>query len=124
VSSQTQPQESTKGASQQLNAEIAGTVSPNIDLTGPTAGLPDYYIKAFEEFKRSGGAGLKPKFNLGAFAFGGFWYLYRGLWAKGLLYFAIVLGSGGTAAVIPWIYGFMFGTYDLYLLKKDHKQLW
>ena len=87
-------------------------------------GLTEYYARAFEEFERSGDASLKPKFNIGAFFFGAFWYLYRGLWAKSLLYFAIVIGSGGIASLIPWIYGFMFGTYDLYLLRKTGKQLW
>lgn len=96
----------------------------SLDATELAAGLPNYYAQAFEEFSRSGASGLRPKFNVGAFFFGPFWYLYRGLWAKALIYLAVSFGSGGLAVLIPWVYSAMFGTYDLYLLRKDKKQLW
>jgi hypothetical protein len=87
-------------------------------------GLSPYYIEAFNQFNKKPNAGLQPKFNWGAFFFGGFWYLYKGLWVKGLLFIAIAFFSAGFLAIIPWIYGSVFGTYDYYLLKKDDKQLW
>jgi hypothetical protein len=87
-------------------------------------GLSPYYLEAFNQFNKKPNSGLQPKFNWGAFFFGGFWYLYKGLWVKGLLFLAIAFFSAGFLAIIPWLYGCIFGTYDYYLLKKDDKQLW
>ncbi len=90
-------------------------------------GLSDYYVKAFSEFdtlaKTSPGK-LQAKFNWAAFLFGPFWYLYRGLWVKALIYFGVAFGTAGLFALIPWIYATAFGTYDFYLLRKHNKQLW
>jgi hypothetical protein len=87
-------------------------------------GLSPYYLEAFTQFNKKPNSGLQAKFNWGAFFFGGFWYLYKGLWVKGLLFIAIAFFSAGFLAIVPWLYGCIFGTYDYYLLKKDDKQLW
>jgi hypothetical protein len=86
--------------------------------------LPQYYKLAFAEFDKNPQSGPQFKFNWGAFLFGPFWYFFRGLWLKGLLYFAVIFGSAGFLVWLPWIYSFSFATYDLYILRKQGKQFW
>jgi hypothetical protein len=86
--------------------------------------LPQYYKLAFADFDKNPQGGPQFRFNWGAFFFGPFWYFFRGLWLKGLLYLALVFGTAGFLVWLPWIYCFSFGTYDLYLLRKHGKQFW
>ena len=86
-------------------------------------GLSPYYLEAFNQFNKKPNSGLQAKFNWAAFFFGGFWYLYKGLWVKGLLFISIAFFSAGFLAILPWLYGCIFGTYDYYLHKKDDKPL-
>ncbi|QWD80519.1 DUF2628 domain-containing protein [Polynucleobacter sp. MWH-Spelu-300-X4] len=86
--------------------------------------LPQYYKAAFAEFDKNPQGGPQFKFNWGAFWFGPFWYFFRGLWLKGILYLAVIFGTAGFLVWLPWIYSFSFGTYDLYLLRKHGKQFW
>lgn len=87
----------------------------------PAAGLSDYYARAFAGFDAGGSRNV---WNWAAFLLGGFWYLFRGMWVKALLYFAAAIFSGGFLAIPLWIYGGMRGTYDLYLLRTRGNQLW
>jgi hypothetical protein len=86
--------------------------------------LPQYYKLAFAEFDKNPQGGPQFKFNWGAFWFGPFWYFFRGMWLKAILYLALVFGTAGFLMWLPWIYSFGFGTYDLYLLRKHGKQFW
>jgi hypothetical protein len=87
-------------------------------------GLSDDYKALFSKFDLD--TSTSPKFSFGwaPFLFGPLWYLYKGLWAKGLIYLVVAFSTIGSLAFIPWIYGTCFGSYDLYLLKKHNKQLW
>jgi hypothetical protein len=87
-------------------------------------GLSDDYKQLFSKFDLD--ASTSPKFSFGwaPFLFGPLWYLYKGLWAKALIYLIVAFSTVGSLAFIPWIYGSCFGSYDLYLLKKHNKQLW
>ena len=116
---QTPPLEPMQPGAQSYVAQQSTPHNPNF-----MHGLSAYYLEAFNEFNRKPNAGLQPKFNWGAFFFGGFWYLYKGLWVKGLIFLAIAFFSAGFLAIVPWLYGCIFGTYDYYLLKKEDKQLW
>jgi hypothetical protein len=86
-------------------------------------GLSESYKEIFTNFDLAS-TGLKLKFGWAPFLFGPFWYFYKGLWGKGLLYLLIVIFTAGTFALLPWIYGSLFGVYDYYLLKKFDKQFW
>jgi hypothetical protein len=87
----------------------------------PSEGLPDYYARAFAEFD-TGGSQIV--WNWAAFLLGALWYLYRGMWAKALIYAAIAIFSGGFLIIPLWIYAGLRGTYDLYLLRRTATQLW
>jgi len=84
--------------------------------------LKPYYQQAFAEIDAKG-AQASP-WNWAAFLFGAFWYFYRGLWAKGLLYILACISTGGLAQVVLFIYAGKFGTNDFYLLRRHGKQMW
>jgi hypothetical protein len=84
-------------------------------------GLPAYYERAFTTIDRGQ---TKVVWNWAAFLLGAFWYLYRGMWVKAILYVAIALLSGGFLALPIWIYGGVMGTYDLWLLHRKGTQAW
>ncbi len=86
-------------------------------------GVSDFYKSAFKIFDEKS-SGLQAKFGWAPFLFGPLWYFYKGLWGKGLIYLAIALSTVGTLALLPWLYGSIFGVYDYYLLKKFNKQFW
>jgi hypothetical protein len=86
--------------------------------------LSKWYQDVFTQFDNDPATGLKLKFSWPPFLFGPIWYLSKGLWAKGLIYIAVALVSGGTLVIFAWIYSSIFGIYDYYLLKKFGKQLW
>lgn len=89
--------------------------------------LPASYEDTFRRFDSAGGRWIAT-WNWAAFVFGIFWYFYRGLWAKALIYLlgAIVLGTitGGILAIPVWIAFGIVANYDLYLLKRKGTQLW
>jgi len=82
-----------------------------------------YYARKFEVFDAEGGA-FKPTFNGYALIFGGFWYVYKGLWAKGLFMLLACFIFFGIPAPIFWIYCAIAGNYDYYLLRRYKSQLW
>ncbi len=87
------------------------------------SGLHLDYQQAFREIEANGG---KPKviWNWWAFAFSAFWYLSKGMWAKGIIIFIVLFFSAGAAAPIAWIYAGLLGNYDYYLLKVKNNQFW
>lgn len=66
----------------------------------------------------------RAKFNWAAFWLGPFWYLGRGMWAKALILFGMAVASGGVAGLFLAIYAGVRGTNDLWLLRRQGKQLW
>ncbi|MDE2428006.1 MAG: DUF2628 domain-containing protein [Burkholderiales bacterium] len=86
-------------------------------------GLSDYYKTSFEKIDKNNGE-FTVVFNWAAFVFSGFWYLYKGMWGKGAVMFALVLLFGGLPAPLFWIYAGIAGTYDYYLLRVKGKQMW
>jgi hypothetical protein len=85
--------------------------------------VSSYYDQRFEAIEQGGS---KVGWNWAAFFFTGLWYFYKGMWAKGLLFFFLVVATA--IFIFPpfllWIYCGVFGSYDLYLLKTKAKQLW
>lgn len=104
-------------------------VAPAVAASAPAmsqadvSGLKPYYQEVFREIDQNGGE-MTFKWNWWPFLFGAFWYFSKGLWAKGLILFCIVLGSSGIAIPLTWIYCGLLGSYDYYLHKVRGKQLW
>ncbi|WP_071881353.1 DUF2628 domain-containing protein [Thalassoporum mexicanum] len=80
-----------------------------------------YYARVFNEFDNVGGE-FKPTWNWWSLLFGPFWYLYKGIWLKGVI--LLVLPFTGFLAPFCWIYSGVCGNYDLYLLQVKNKQFW
>jgi hypothetical protein len=78
---------------------------------------------AYPRFDANHG-GFVPTWNWAAFLFGGFWYLVKGLWVKGLAILVISLFSHGVAIPLLWVYAGVFGNWDRYLLERSGSQLW
>lgn len=96
-------------------------------MTGTTStlneGLSDYYKDAFSKIDANNG-GFTVAFNWAAFLFGALWYLYKGMWIKGLLMILISFSLAGIPFIFFWLYCSLAGTYDYYLLTVKKKQLW
>ncbi len=89
----------------------------------------DAAAESFARFARRGGA-FVPTWNWSAFVFGPFWYLRKGLYAKGLL---ILLGTAypfwplGVTLLVSlglFLYCGVAGNWDYYLLKVKRTQWW
>ena len=97
------------------------------DMSGTTStaaeGLSDYYKDAFAKIDANNG-GFTIVFNWAALLFGALWYLYKGLWVKGLLMILIGFMLAGLPFFFFWLYCALAGTYDYYLLTVKKKQLW
>lgn len=96
---------------------MGGTTSSNAE------GLSDYYKNAFAKIDANNG-GFTVVFNWSAFFFGALWYVYKGMWVKGLLMIAIGFILAGLPFLFFWLYCAIAGTYDYYLLTVKKKQLW
>lgn len=95
-------------------------------ITPPLADLSNlepYYQQAFRQIDENSG---KPKiiWNWAAFFLSGFWYFYKGMWAKGLIIFTVLIFSAGVVAPFAWLYSGLLGNYDYYLLKVKNNQFW
>jgi len=64
-------------------------------------------------------------FNRAAFAFGAFWYFYKGMWLRGLLYSVIALIVPGFSWILVWIYAGFRANQEYYehLVKKGYRDL-
>ncbi len=112
---QPQPSWQASGASTGPRAGAAG-------WPGASASRSDaYYQRAYAQFEEGGS---RVVWNWAAFLFGALWYLFRGMWAKALLYIAVVTFTGGFLAIPVWVYGGLMGTYDDYLLRRRGTQGW
>lgn len=89
--------------------------------------LPASYEDTFRKFDAADGRWIFT-WNWAAFWFGLFWYLYRGLWLKAIIYFvALLILSGITAGLVTlfcWVGFGALANYDLYLLRRKGTQLW
>ena len=104
----------------QLNHQRSGTTgSPE----AATEELSDFYKKAFAKIDANNGK-FTLIFNWASFGFGGFWYLAKGLWVKGIAMLALIFLLAALPIIFIWGYTAVAGTYDLYLLKVKRKQLW
>ena len=88
-----------------------------------TGGFSDYYKNAFAKIDKNNGA-FTVVFNWAAFFFGAIWYIYKGMWIKGLLMITISFLLASLPFFFFWIYCSIAGTYDYYLLTVKKKQLW
>lgn len=93
----------------------------NASAGQPSRTSDAYYQRADAQFDAGGSTVV---WNWAAFLFGAFWYFYRGMWPKALLFAAIVIFTGGFLALPVWIYGGLRGTYDDYLLRRRGTQGW
>jgi hypothetical protein len=100
-------------------AAMAPTVAP---VAAPVSDLPEYYRNVFAAID-AGGSGAS-KWNWAAALCGALWYIYRGLWAKALLLVTVSVVSGGVANLILFFYMGKMGNYDLWLLRRQGKQMW
>jgi hypothetical protein len=98
---------------------MSGTVEEATERTG----LSEYYLNAFKIIDANNG-GFTRIFNWAAFLFGALWYLYKGMWAKGLIMLVIGFLLAGLPFLFFSIYCAIAGTYDYYLLTVKKKQLW
>lgn len=81
----------------------------------------EVYQKVFLKFENGG---FQPTWSWAGFLLGGIWYFVKGMWAKGLIIFAISILTGGILWIPMTLYCGVFGKYDYYLWKVKKKQLW
>jgi hypothetical protein len=108
---------------QEKLSETLHSMSGTVEETTERTGLSEYYLSAFKKIDANNG-GFTPIFNWAAFLFGALWYLYKGMWAKGLIMLALGFLLAGLPFLFFWIYCAIAGTYDYYLLTVKKKQLW
>ena len=92
----------------------------DIEYYKNTYGVDNYYAKRFAKIDANNGK-FVVVFNIYAFLFGAFWYLYKGMWLKALAFIVLAgainfvsdlaVGIGVAAAASA------VGTYDFYLKK-------
>lgn len=85
------------------------------------------YDEQFAKFDSQNGS-FVATWNWKSFIFGVFWYLYKGMWAKAIIY--TVTGSvlaaltAGAGFLVMWAVFGVLGNYDLYLKHRYGTQLW
>jgi len=88
------------------------------------------YQQQFEKFDKNNGQ-FTPTFNLWALLFGAFWYIYKGMWVKGLILLALNIafssvdintGFASLILVSIWVYGIIAGNYDYYRYVRGGKK--
>lgn len=97
----------------------AATVTP--DAAGRFAHLPQYWQSVFRNFDQRP-AQMQTFWNWPAFFFGPFWYLVKGMPAKGLLYLLVAVTGIGWLFLV--VYAGLYGAWDYYLKEAHGKQLW
>ena len=62
-------------------------------------------------------------FNRAALAFGAFWYFYKGMWLRGLLYTIVALIAPGISWIFVWVYAGFRANQEYYehLVKKGYR---
>jgi len=99
----------------------AATVTP--DAAGRFAHLPQYWQNVFQRFDLRP-TQMQTHWNWPAFFFGAFWYLVKGMPAKGLLYLLIAVATTGIGWLFLAVYAGLYGAWDYYLKEARGKQLW
>ncbi len=66
---------------------------------------------------------MQTHWNWPAFFFGPFWYLVKGMPAKGAIYLTIVIATHGFGLFLA-VYAGLYGAWDYYLKEAKGKQLW
>ena len=97
----------------------AATATP--DAAGRFAHLPQYWQDVFRKFDQRP-AQMQTYWNWPAFFFGPFWYLVKGMPAKGFLYLLVAVTGIGWLFLI--VYAGLYGAWDYYLKEAHGKQLW
>jgi len=91
------------------------------DAAGRFAHLPPYWQNVFLKFDQRP-VQMQTYWNWPAFFFGPFWYLVKGMPAKGLLYLLVAVTGIGWLFLI--VYSGLYGAWDFYLKEAHGKQLW
>ena len=99
----------------------AATVTP--DAAGRFAHLPQYWQSVFRKFDQRP-AQMQTSWNWPAFFFGAFWYLVKGMPAKGVLYLLVSVATTGVGWLFLMVYAGLYGAWDYYLKEAQGKQLW
>lgn len=89
---------------------------------GRYAHLPPYWQAVFQKFDMRPGQ-MQTHWNWPAFFFGPFWYLVKGMPAKGAIYVAVIIATFGFGLFLA-IYAGLYGAWDYYLKESRGKQLW
>ena len=113
-----QPQSLPTATTNTSQAEVIPTLS-QIDVSG----LAPYFVDVFRQIEAGGGKPIA-KWKWWPFWLGPFWYLYHGMWAKGLIILALAIFTNGASGLFTAIYTGILGNYDFYLLKVRKTQLW
>jgi hypothetical protein len=85
--------------------------------------LPAYWQAVFQDFEKRPTV-MQTHWDWPAFFFGAFWYLVKGMPAKGALYFVLVILTWGVGWLFLAVYAGLYGAWDYYLKEARGKQLW
>jgi len=99
--------------------------APSQAIPAPGGGyayLPPYWQAVFQKFDVRPGQ-MQTHWNWPAFFFGPFWYLTKGMPAKGAMYVAAIVATAGFGLFLA-IYAGLYGAWDYYLKEVKGKQLW
>lgn len=81
-----------------------------------------YYQEQFSKIDQNNGK-RSAAFQWLPLLLGPFWYIYKGLWAKGSILLGIGFFTGGMLIPFLSLYTGFYGTYDYYLYKVKKQQL-
>ena len=95
------------------------------DISSSTTLCPaetPYYQEQFSKIDQKNGK-RSAAFQWMPLLFGPFWYIYKGMWAKGSILLGIGFFTGGMLIPFLSLYTGFYGTYDYYLYKVKNQQL-
>ena len=112
------------GAAVAPQAAEPGVAAVSVETNSASrfARLPEYWQTVFRKFADNSGR-MQTHWNWPAFFFGPFWYLFKGMPAKGALYLVIIIATHGFGLFLA-IYAGLYGAWDYYLKEAQGKQLW
>jgi hypothetical protein len=117
-------------------AQFCGSCGAPVPPQGPPSGgqavtaapaasrfahLPEYWRNVFQRFDQNP-TKMQIHWNWPSFFFGPFWYLVKGMPAKGLLY--VLIMATGIGLIFLLVYTGLYGAWDYYLKEAQDKQLW
>ncbi len=92
-----------------------------LSLTGKQKEDSEYYQNVFKRIESSN---EKYIWNWAAFCFSPGWYMYRGMWMKGLVLLGLSVFTMGILLIPMCIYGGWVGNWDYYLYKIRGQTVW